>query len=274
MPELPEVEYARRCLERWLDHAILTKVTAVPGKPLRGTTPDEVAALTGRRLEKVERQGKHLMLTFGGGAGMHLHLGMTGKLLRRAPGDPPQRFERARFETGKTAVVFADSRRFGRLELVPAGELCQLPDVADLGPDALDAPLDGKALATRLGRTRRPLKIALMDQSLVAGLGNIQAAEALFRAKLSPFLPPQKLDAKQWRDLAKGIRDSLAYSLREESPGEGKDIEYVEEPGTKNPFLVYGRAGEPCRRCGTKIKSDTQGQRTTYYCPKCQNVRR
>jgi formamidopyrimidine-DNA glycosylase len=269
MPELPEVEYARASLARWTKGKRLEGASATPGKPLRGTTPAEVAKLAGRRTEKVERIGKHLLWTLDGGVGIHLHLGMTGKLVWRKAGEAPPPHERVRFELPGGAVSFADPRRFGRFEIVPSAKLRALPEVADLGPDALDEPLDGPALAKRLGVTRRPLKLALMDQTLISGLGNIQAAEALWRAKLSPFLTPQQLSPAQWKRLAAAIQEALRYAVDEEQPG-ARDITYVEEPGAENPFLVYGRKGEPCRRCQTPIVQEVQGQRSTYYCPRCQ----
>ncbi len=106
-----------------------------------------------------------------------------------------------------------------------------------------------------------------MDQGRVAGLGNIHAAEALFRARLHPARSPKSLTDTEWRTLTRGIHAALAFALDEADEDE---IAYVEEPGTENPFLIYGRAGGPCRRCRTKVRSFTQGGRTTHYCPNCQ----
>jgi formamidopyrimidine-DNA glycosylase len=271
MPELPEVELARRCLVGWVGHAPLERVWASAGKPLRHTTPAQVAhALQGHRTLGVERLGKHLLWTLDHGVAVHLHLGMTGKLVLRRPGDPAPAHERVGFAVPGRTIHFVDPRRFGRFELVTATRLRELPEEAALGPDALDEPLDARALAARLGATRRPLKVALMDQGLIAGLGNIQVAEALFRARLSPTLRPAKVSPAQWRRLATAIRQSLQQALRSETPGAGRDIAYVEEPGSRNPFRVYGHAGEPCPRCKTPIKRTVQAQRSTFYCPSCQ----
>jgi formamidopyrimidine-DNA glycosylase len=109
-----------------------------------------------------------------------------------------------------------------------------------------------------------------MDQALLAGLGNIQVAEALFRARLSPNVPPAKLTAADWRRLSAAIQRSLQQALQSESPGPGRDISYVEEPGAENPFQVYGREGEPCPRCQTPIRRTVQAQRSTFACPHCQ----
>jgi formamidopyrimidine-DNA glycosylase len=271
MPELPEVELARRSLLHWIAQAPLKRVWASAGTPLRGVTPDRVvSALQGRRTLGVERIGKHLLWKLDGGVAVHLHLGMTGKLVLRRSGAEPPRHERVGFEVAGHTVHFVDPRRFGRFELVSAGRLRDLPDGKELGPDALEEPLSPKALAARVGSTRRPLKVALMDQELIAGLGNIQVAEILFRARLSPSRAPAKLTPAEWKRLATAIQASLRQTLREEHPGPGEDIAYVEEPGSANPFKVYGHAGEPCPRCGTKIKRSVQAQRSTFYCPHCQ----
>jgi formamidopyrimidine-DNA glycosylase len=271
MPELPEVELARRCLLSWIGKAPLDRVWALPGKPLRHATPGQVvSALKGRRTLGVERIGKHLLWKLDRDVAVHLHLGMTGKLVLRDPGDAPPAHERVGFEAGGHTIHFVDPRRFGRFELVSAGKLRELPDGEALGPDALDEPQGGPALAARLGATRRPLKVALMDQALIAGLGNIQVAEALFRARLSPALTPAKVSPAQWRRLSTAIRQSLQQTLSTERPGSGRDIAYVEEPGSDNPFRVYGHAGEPCPRCKTPIRRVVQAQRSTFYCPRCQ----
>ncbi len=271
MPELPEVELARRCLLRWVGKAPLDRVWASAGKPLRHTTPAEVVrALRGRRTLGVERIGKHLLWRLDGGVAVHLHLGMTGKLVLRREGDAAPAHERVGFAAGGHTIHFVDPRRFGRFELVSASRLRELPEEAELGPDALDEPLRGPALAARLGATRRPLKVALMDQALIAGLGNIQVAEALFRARLSPTVTPAKLSPTQWRALASAIQRSLQQALLAERPGAGRDIAYVEEPGSANPFQVYGHAGDPCPRCKTPIRRTVQAQRSTFYCPRCQ----
>jgi formamidopyrimidine-DNA glycosylase len=114
------------------------------------------------------------------------------------------------------------------------------------------------------------LKVALLDQSRIAGLGNIHAAEALYRSKLHPARRPATLVAAEWSRLAKAIRESIEFAIRREKSDE---IEYVEEPGTDNPFLVYGREGESCKRCGSRFKSFILAGRTTFFCPGCQRRR-
>jgi formamidopyrimidine-DNA glycosylase len=273
MPELPEVEFARRCLARWLSGKKIEGVAAEPGKPLRGVTPAELSvALTGRALQSTDRRGKHLLLVFDGGVRLYLHLGMTGKFLRsRAGGDAPGR-ARLRLDLSDGSVVaMVDPRRFGRIQLVPGTELP--PEMAGLGPDALRDPPSGPTLRQRLEGSRRPLKILLLEQDRLAGLGNIHAAEVLFRAKLSPFSKPQDLSPADWGKLARAIQASLAYAIGIEANEERDGIRYVEEPGAPNPFKVYGHEGEPCPRCRTPIRREAQGQRSTFFCPHCQGAR-
>ncbi len=270
MPELPEVEIARRSLVRWLGGTRVVRAVADPeARTFRGADPRLFAKLKGE-LVGTERRGKYLLVAFSGGYGALLHLGMTGKFVRRPKGHE-ERWSRARFELDDGNVIhFRDPRLFGRIHPAKGSleELRALPPFGDLGVDPLIDGLDARSLEEAVGRSKQDLKVALMDQARVAGLGNIHAAEALFRAGLHPARKPQTLSAPEWRKLAKGIGDSIAFALAD---AEGADeIEYVEEPGAENPFHIYGRAGEPCGRCKTKVQSLTQGGRTTHFCPTCQ----
>jgi formamidopyrimidine-DNA glycosylase len=271
MPELPEVDFARRQLERGLKGRKILTVTAHPGTPLRKTRPSDLQKLNGRMLRSVSRTGKHLALQFTGGLGVHLHLGMTGKVVHRKPGAPEPRFSKVCFRLSHGEVHFCDSRRFGRFQLLPADELEALPELRALGPDAWnELPAPG-ALGERLAHTRRQLKVVLLDQTVLAGLGNIHAVEALWRARLSPFLRADALKPKQLASLRRGIHESLAFALNhmDVDPVEG-DVRYVEE-GAVNRFAVYDRERQPCRRKDhTPIERVVQAQRSTYYCPFCQ----
>ena len=172
-----------------------------------------------------------------------------------------------------TVVHYRDPRLFGLIAPHAADALRALPAVRALGPDPLLTPLSGLQLRDALGHTRVPIKVALMDQRRLAGLGNIHAAEALWRARLHPGRPTRSLQLPEWNRLATAIRRGLAFALAAEDGGE-EEIAYVEEPGTENPFKVYARAGEPCPRCGTSIRLLRQAGRRTDLCPVCQPVRR
>jgi formamidopyrimidine-DNA glycosylase len=279
MPELPEVEYAARTLRRLAVGRRLEAVVLDPRarRILRPATPAAVArALTGARLEAVGRHGKHLLLTLaapGGPLGLLSHLGMTGQW-RGAPADaPPGPHVRAAFRLDDgTALHYDDPRMFGRLRLVPGARFDAIPELAALGPDPLAGGLHAGRLAevleAGLARTRRPVKVALLDQGLLAGVGNIHAAEACWRARLDPRRRADRLTSAEVRRLARAVAASLAFAL---SKLDGPDLVYI-EAGGENPFHVYDRAGARCRHpgCGGAIQRIVQAQRSTFYCPRCQ----
>jgi formamidopyrimidine-DNA glycosylase len=266
MPELPEVEIARRNLARWLQERRVVKAEADNTRIFRGAKRTKFAELTGR-VESLERHGKYLLLTFEGGRGLMAHLGMTGKFVRRPEGHA-EPYSRARLHLDDGAVIhFKDSRLFGRMEPAPADRLRALKAVAALGRDPLVEGLTPEQLQEAVGRSRQDLKVALMDQGRVAGLGNIYAAEALFRAGLHPSRKPATLKPEEWERLTRAILDTFRSALEQE---QGEEPVYLEEQESENPFLVYGRAGGPCTKCGTQVRSFTQGGRTTHVCPKCQ----
>jgi formamidopyrimidine-DNA glycosylase len=272
MPELPEVEFARRCLERWLGGETVTRVEADPTRVVRGSSPAALAALAGLRLERVERRGKWLVASFERGLGLVGHLGMTGKLGLQRPGDPPVPWSRARFYRKDKAIVhFRDPRMFGRLAAGPLETLLRDEGLAALGPDAWDAPYSPAGLQARLRGRRGAVKAALLDQAVLAGVGNIQATEALHHARIHPARRADSLTRAELERLLAGLRWSLARTL---AMATGDELTYVEEPGADNPFLVYGRAGEPCPRCGGPLRSMVIGGRTSAFCPRCQRAPR
>jgi formamidopyrimidine-DNA glycosylase len=320
MPELPEVEVAARNLRRW---AVGHEVRAVSSdrratRIFRPGTPRAIATLTGARFQDVQRRGKNLLVTLvrmSGGTsrgrrralpaaghrgragepfeGSHLigvwsHLGMTGKWVRRGRGDEAPRFGRLRLDLDDgSSLHYADLRLFGRFRLVPDARFETLPDIAALGPDPLNDGIDVDWLKDRLARTRLPIKVAIMDQALLPGIGNIQASEGLFRAGIDPRRAARSLSRAELAQLARALLDGIRYTLKTfkdtGADGANADIEYVEENRIENPFLVYGRAGEPCPRRGARggqpgkrgtdggtIVRIVQAQRATFFCPRCQ----
>ena len=275
MPELPEVEIAARNLRRWAEGRRIQRAEAEPSarRIFRPGSPRAfAAALAGARVSGVDRRGKQLLLTLEGARGalgLVSHLGMTGKWLRRDGDEPPPSHSRARLRLDDGAVLhYRDPRLFGRLRLVPGARFAEVPEVAALGPDPLLDGVDPARLAARLSRTRRPVKVALLDQGLLAGVGNILASESLFRARLDPRRRACSLGRAEVTRLARAVEASVRQTIeREDSP----EIAYVEEPGAENPFLVYAREGEPCPRCRRgRIRRAVQAQRSTYWCPRCQ----
>jgi formamidopyrimidine-DNA glycosylase len=270
MPELPEVEIARRNLVRWLDgRRVLRAEADRRARTFRGADPKLFERIRGG-LRQASRRGKYLLLAFDNDLGALWHLGMAGKFVRRPKGHP-EPYSRARLVLDDGQVIhFRDPRLFGRIAPARAADLPRLPPLPGLGLDPLEDGLDARRLQEAVGPSRQALKVALMDQGRIAGLGNIHAAEALFRAGLHPARAPQSLSAAEWRKLARSIHASIRFALDRE---EGEEIEYVEEPGSPNPFRIYGRAKEPCPKCSTRVKSITQGGRTTHFCPTCQPER-
>ena len=269
MPELPEVEIARRDLLRWTKGRTVVRAVADPKvRTFRGAHVPSFSKLKGH-LTSAERRGKYLLIAFDSGFGALLHLGMTGKLVRR-PAGHKEPYSRARFVLDDgCAIHFRDPRLFGRIEPVKVEALWQLAPIRALGVDPLVDGLTPSSLEAAVAPSKQPLKVALMDQGRVAGLGNIHAAEALYRARLHPSRKPGSLSKAEWRRLSNGIHASLKFALDSEGEGD-EDIAYVEEPGAPNPFLIYGRAGERCRRCRSVVQSFVQGGRTTHFCPSCQ----
>lgn len=281
MPELPEVEVAARNLTRWARGRRVRAVSCSEPRALGGSRPADLKQLAGTRLSAVERTGKNLLLTFLAGAkqrvGVWSHLGMTGKWTLRKPTEPAPRFSRVRVDfEGGVSLHFVDMRLFGFFRLVPGAAFSALPVIAALGPDPLREGIDAARLAERLAsRHRLPIKVAIMDQALIPGVGNIQASEGLFRAALDPRRSAATLTPVEVRKLARGLLASFQYTLRTfakaGADGGDQDVAYVEETGTRNPFKVYDRAGVRCPRCrkGT-ITRLVQAGRSTYFCPICQ----
>jgi formamidopyrimidine-DNA glycosylase len=271
VPELPEVEIASRQLRAWAKGKRIVAARAERTRVIRGQSPQRFARLAGHELRSIERTGKWMLLLFDGDEALLSHLGMTGKWIRRRQKHPPPSHVRATIDLDDGyAIDYRDPRLFGRLIRGTSGELRALPQMGALGPDPLGG-VDELRLGNVLRKTRRSLKEALMDQRTLAGLGNIQVSESLHRAKLHPERLGTSVDGDEVRRLAAAIEESLDATLRgEDSP---EPITYVEEGG-ENVFLVYDRAGQPCRTCRTPIHRIVQGGRSTYFCPRCQPARR
>ena len=258
MPELPEVEHATRRLESAAAGRQLRTVRTLHPAIARTFTAADAALAAGRQVEAVERRGKYQLLRLSGGLVLVAHFRMAGDWHIGAAHDVP-RFARAALEfTDGSAVFLVDSRAFATLALRPSGD----EGLPRLGVDAADPALDGAALGEALAARRGPLKPALLDQSVLAGLGNIYAAEALWHARLSPFAAANSLAAPELGALAAAVARTIA--LARDDPGRYSRGEGLDR------LAVYGRAGEPCSRCRSAIVRVVQGGRATYFCPGCQ----
>ncbi len=275
MPELPEVESVRRRLAPVLEGRRLERVEIWDARLTRPFDPVEVAReLEGERVVAVDRRGKYLIVRFESGRSLLVHLRMTGSFRLRSPTadalpDDAHRRAVVRLDDGSDAA-YRDVRRFGTWLLLEPGELDAYLHTR-VGPEPLDPAFTAKALGARLAKRRAPVKAAILDQRTLAGVGNIYADEALWRARIHPLREAGSLGQAEIRRLRQAIRDVLELgierqgaTLREYALPDG------EAGGMQHEFKVYGRLGEPCDRCGTPIERIVVGGRGTWYCPRCQ----
>jgi formamidopyrimidine-DNA glycosylase len=267
MPELPEVEIARRNLERWWQGKAASEVVVVDDKPLRETEPEALVAALKQTAEAIERYGKYILVRMGDGSTVLIHFRMTGKIVRCD--EPEPKYARVAWKVRSNAdepawLVFKDQRRLGTVRLLAPDEFEGYEPVQKMGPDALE--VTGEMLCERLSK-RRMLKTALMDQEVIAGLGNIAAIEIMWRMELAPRIKCGELSEADCERLAEAIREFLLGVIEAEQADE---VIYLEESRRDNPFDVYGREGEACPRCGTEIERIKVGGRSSYFCPECQ----
>ncbi|HEU4735145.1 MAG TPA: bifunctional DNA-formamidopyrimidine glycosylase/DNA-(apurinic or apyrimidinic site) lyase [Kofleriaceae bacterium] len=272
MPELPEVETVRRTLAPAVGGRISSVWTSGMGLHMARRPPAaRLRKLIGARIAAVRRHGKYLLLDTDREASILVHLGMTGRLRLHAKADPRARHTHVVLGLGARELRFVDARRFGQFDVVMRGKERAHPALAVLGPDALDESIDvGAMLATARGK-RTTLKAFVLDQSVIAGVGNIYASEALWRAKLRPTLRTHQLTAQAAARLAAAIREVIERAL---DNGGTTLSDFVDADGTAGEnadyLWVYDRAGQPCVRCKSVIKRSVLQGRATYYCPTCQ----
>jgi len=270
MPELPEVETTRRGLAPLLVNQRV-KTAVVRNHGLRQPVPRNLPRLlAGATIRNVTRRGKYLLFDCGTGT-LILHLGMSGRLWVVGAASSPAKHDHFDLvlENG-TVVRLRDPRRFG-LVLWHKGDPLGHPLLAAIGPEPFSAEFDGARLYRATRNRSAAIKQVLMDSHVVAGVGNIYANEALFRAGIRPSTPAQRLSRARCDALAEKVRETLQDAI---GAGGSSLRDYVGSDGLagnfQSQFMVYGRAGQPCQRCGTTIKEIRQGQRSTFYCPHCQ----
>ena len=270
MPELPEVETIRRGLDRELKGRRIDGVDWRPAKLRGGKSPVPLERLEGERVEALRRHGKFLLWDLSGGGTFLAHLGMTGKFLFAEPGEPRRPHTHLVLSLDdERELRFSDPRRFGLLKLYAKG--ADIPDMAHYGIDALDPRFTPAALAQELASSSAPLKAFLLDQTRLAGVGNIYACEALWRAGLSPRRKARTVPRAKVGPLHAGILGALRDSL---AAGGASFNDYVDAIGTEGSFMlevaVFQREGLPCPRCGGAVRRITQAGRSTFFCPACQ----
>jgi len=275
VPELPEVETVRRRIAPLVEGTTIASAEIVDPRLTRPVSPSLVAdALVGERIAAVERRGKYLLWRLESGRTLVVHLRMTGSLLHFPAGDLPADAHRRAtlaLDTG-AAVGYRDVRRFGTWELLDDGHL--RPYLASrLGPEPLAPSFTSARLARIVAGRRAPIKAVLLDQRRIAGIGNIYADEALWRARIHPRRPAGELDAPEIAHLHRAVRAALrrgvelnGSTLRDYVTPDG------EGGGMQHEFHVYGRLGDPCDRCGRPIERIVVGGRGTWLCPRCQTM--
>ena len=277
MPELPEVEVVRRGLEQHVVGRRLDTVEVLHPRPVRRHLPgpaDFARVLRGRVLTAARRRGKYLWLPLDNGDALLAHLGMSGQLLVQPADRPGERHLRVRFGLEGDPPLelrFVDQRMFGGLALAPGGAV--LPaEVAHIARDPLDPEFDEAAFVRRVRARVSAVKRVLLDQTVVSGIGNIYADEALWRAGVHGARPADRLRPVQVRALLAGVRDVMASALAQ--GGTSFDALYVNVNGESGYFSrsleVYGQQGRPCSRCGTPIVRVPFMNRSSFFCPRCQ----
>ncbi|MEJ5238164.1 bifunctional DNA-formamidopyrimidine glycosylase/DNA-(apurinic or apyrimidinic site) lyase [Limisphaera sp. VF-2] len=282
MPELPEVEVLVRFLQPCLVGSWIRRCQVLRARAVRPAAPEEVARrLRGKRVARVGRRAKYIVMDLttedSKPAGrVLLHLGMSGRVWVEAAGGPLPLHAAMVWELdGDRRLVFSDPRGFGR---------CGLDEsvLTRLGPEPLDRTFNGRQLRLRLGESRQAVKVRLLDQAVVAGLGNIYVSESLWVARISPFRSARDLTERECGRLASAIRRVLQRAIRLGSTvpldwarGRGDRLFYFGRAegsavAVQERFAVYDREGQPCRRCGGAIRRAVQGGRSSYYCPHCQ----
>jgi formamidopyrimidine-DNA glycosylase len=269
MPELPEVEVTRRGIEPHLAGRIITGAT-IRNAGLRWPVPRGLGkTLAGLKVESVKRRAKYLLLDCGRGH-LILHLGMSGSLRITDHREPAAYHDHFDLVLGNTVLRLTDPRRFGAV-LWQRGAVLEHKLLRDLGPEPLESGFSGDALFAATRNRSAAIKSVVMDSHVVVGVGNIYASESLFLAGINPKTQARRLSRERCDKLAGAVRTVLTRAIR---AGGSSLRNYVQSDGSFGCFQidcsVYDRAGKPCRVCRTPIRQIVQGQRSTYYCTKCQ----
>jgi formamidopyrimidine-DNA glycosylase len=295
MPELPEVETVARDLQRWIAGATIREATIQWDRTIRHPQPPErfAAEIAGATVRRVTRRAKTVLVHLEDGRVMTVALRMTGALIVAPPGAPDDPYARVVFHLADGRELrYRDMRKFGRIGLWPGGGLrsvgagrgARSKKVAEgrgrfrigevfsgHGPEPLSRGFTAERLAERLGRRSARLKTLLLDQSFIAGVGNIYADEALWGARLHPLRPADSLSDAEVRRLHRAVRQVLREGIANRGASFSDYVGADGQPGANAERLaVYRRTDEPCLRCGRRVERIVVGQRSTHYCPRCQ----
>jgi formamidopyrimidine-DNA glycosylase len=276
MPELPEVESLRRILVRTAVGRTIVSVRIGEKRLRRRVTADFGGAITGRRIVKLSRRAKYLIIEFDGDHVMLVHLGMSGSLTHRHNGfdaddfDPRHDHLEFAFDDG-SRLVYNDPRRFGMVRLVERAALTSTAELKGLGPEPLSREFNADYLAAKARGRTAAIKNLLMDQRIVAGIGNIYASEVLFQAGVRPTRRAGRVTRSEIEKIAAAVPIILRAAIGNNGTTFRSYRDSRGQPGRFATRLrVYGREGKPCYTCSTPIKNVVVGQRASFFCPKCQ----
>lgn len=269
MPELPEVETTCRGIAPHLQGRTASGAEVRQAR-LRWPVPDLARLLAGHTLRRVERRAKYILLRFDHGS-LIVHLGMSGSLRIVPPGSPPRPHDHVDLQFGGVCLRMHDPRRFGAI-LWTAEDPLQHPRLRHLGPEPLSGLFDGTWLHRAARGRSTAIKNLLMDGRVVVGVGNIYATEALFRAGIHPARAAGRVARARLDRLACEVKTVLEHAIERGGTTLRDFLNESGEPGYfAQELLVYGRAGQPCRICGSQVRTRQIGQRTSAYCPRCQH---
>ena len=277
MPELPEVESLRRILVRSAVGRTIVSAKVGEARLRRRVTADFAEAVAGRRIVNLSRRAKYLIFEFDGDDAMLVHLGMSGSLTHRRDGfradDFDPRHDHLEFSLDDASrLVFNDPRRFGMVRLVARADLASSAELKGIGPEPLSREFDAGYLAAKARGKKVAIKNLIMDQRIVAGIGNIYAAEVLFRAGVRPSRRAGRVTRAEIEKIAAAVPVILRAAIGSRGTTFRSYRDSRGRPGRFAKLLcVYGREGEPCYRCATPIRNAVVGQRASFYCPSCQH---
>ncbi|MBC7186441.1 MAG: bifunctional DNA-formamidopyrimidine glycosylase/DNA-(apurinic or apyrimidinic site) lyase [Calditrichaeota bacterium] len=275
MPELPEVESVRRFLEGRICGFSITGVEVREGRLRHHVDSAALCSVVGCRIASLDRRGKYLLMGLDDGRVVVIHLGMSGHVRLCGPGVPIERHDHVLFTLGSEwQLRYNDPRRFGTVQVLEKAEAEAKSAFANLGPEPLSDAFTAAHLRARAQGRSIAVKSFLMDGRIVAGVGNIYANEALFRAGINPLRAAGSLSAEEWRHLRRAVREVLRAAIKR--GGTTLRDEGFRNPGGERGYFqvrlhVYGREGLPCRRCGGTIVRVRLGGRSTYFCAGCQS---
>lgn len=273
MPELPEVETIKRVIEPQIQGLTIENVTVKRPEVTAYPTADEFCSLlTGQTVSHMTRRGKFLVIQLNSNDCIILHLRMTGCLLLTPADYPEEKHTHVifRLNNGKE-LRFSDTRRFGRLWLLKNGEADTYSGIEKLGTEPLDKLLTAEYLKFLLGKRKKAVKECLLDQSVIAGIGNIYSDEILFTAGIYPARPANSLNMEEWERLAAAIPERISYFIEVNKITPEEYLETKGQDYRNTPFLqVYGQEGKPCPKCGEMLCRMVVGGRGSVYCPVCQ----